>query len=163
MLPLLHLRQPPFQACAQINYGSGWCASQPERRYTDSGPQLAQLYQLLHSGQLHVRVLPHQSFGLEHGKAGVITTADGQQIAFMGSVNETRRGWEVNYELLWEDDAPEAVQWVQAEFDYLWNHPTAVPLPDFIIQDIQRLAHRVVIPSVAQWRQPAPPQSQPPP
>ncbi|NJL06110.1 MAG: DEAD/DEAH box helicase family protein [Chloroflexaceae bacterium] len=129
-----------------------WCASQPELRYTDSKPQLAQLYQLLHAGKLHVRVLPHQSFGLEHGKAGVITTAAGQQIAFMGSVNETRRGWDVNYELLWEDDTPEAVQWVQAEFDYLWAHPTAVPLPDFIIQDIQRLAHRVVIPSVAQWR-----------
>ena len=135
-----------------------WCTSQPEVRYAQSQPQLALLYDLLVRGKLSVRVLPHTSFGLEHGKAGVITTADGQQIAFMGSVNETRRGWDVNYELLWEDDAPEAVQWVQAEFDYLWQHPTAIPLPDFIINDIKRLSERVVIPSVAQWRNsPAPP------
>lgn len=134
-----------------------WCTSQPEVRYADSQPQLALLYDLLQRGKLQVRVLPHTSFGLEHGKAGVITTASGQQIAFMGSVNETRRGWDVNYELLWEDDAPEAVQWVQEEFDYLWNHLTAVPLPDFIIKDIKRLAEREVIPSVAQWRNsPAP-------
>ena len=35
----------------------------------------------------------------------------------MGSTNESRSAWQRNYEVLWEDCSPEAVQWVQEEFD----------------------------------------------
>ena len=56
---------------------------------------------------MEVRVLPDDAFGLIHGKAGVIRRADGSATAFLGSVNESASAWKVNYELLWEDDAPE--------------------------------------------------------
>jgi hypothetical protein len=56
-----------------------------------------------------VRLLPDEVFGLIHGKAGVITLADGAKTCFMGSANESRSAWQLNYELVWEDPSPEAV------------------------------------------------------
>jgi phosphatidylserine/phosphatidylglycerophosphate/cardiolipin synthase-like enzyme len=53
----------------------------------------------------------------------VIRRADGTATAFLGSVNESASAWRLNYELLWEDDAPDTVAWVQEEFDALWNDP----------------------------------------
>ena len=52
-----------------------------------------------------------------------------------------------DYELLWEDDPPETIAWVQAEFDALWNDPRAVDLSvcPFIVQDVQRIISRTVI------------------
>jgi superfamily II DNA or RNA helicase len=70
----------------------------------------------------------------------------------MGSVNETYRAWKLNYELVWEDEAPEAIAWVQEEFEALWHSPFAVPLADFVIEDVGRLAQRTVVPSVEVWR-----------
>ena len=32
----------------------------------------------------------------------------------------------MNYELLWEDDDPETIDWVQEEFDALWNDRHAI-------------------------------------
>jgi hypothetical protein len=71
----------------------------------------------------------------------------------MGSANETSNAWKLNYELVWEDDAPEAIQWVQEEFEALWQSPFAVPLAEFVIEDIGRLAQRTVIPQVEVWRE----------
>ena len=71
---------------------------------------------------------------------------------FMGSFNETYDAWKLHYELVWEDDTPEAVQWVQEEFDALWHSPFAVPLADFVVEDVGRLAQRMVVPSVEVWR-----------
>lgn len=62
-------------------------------RRSQGTPRFRRLYQLLRSGKLEVRVLPDQIFGLIHGKAGVITLADGQQTSFMGSANESRSAW----------------------------------------------------------------------
>lgn len=130
-----------------------WTTSDPVARFAAQQPQLQKLYELLRTGKLQVKVLPHSTFGLEHGKAGVITLADGTKTAFMGSANETLHGWKFNYELIWEDNSPEAIQWVQEEFDYLWNNPQAVPLADFVIEDIGRLSRREMIPSVEVWRE----------
>jgi len=94
---------------------------------------------------MQIKVLPNATFGLIHGKAGVITLADGRKTCFMGSANETSNAWKLNYELVWEDDAPEAIQWVQEEFEALWQSPFAVPLAEFVIEDIGRLAQRTVI------------------
>src|SRR5439155_3113535 len=94
-------------------------------------------------------------FGLIHGKAGVITLADGTKTAFLGSVNESRSAWTLNYELLWEDPSPDAVAWVQEEFDALWTHHAAVPLAEFILEDIDRLSRRKVIASVEEWAEEA--------
>lgn len=61
---------------------------------------------------MEIRVLPDEVFGLIHGKAGVITLGDGRRTAFLGSANESKTAFRLNYELVWEDDSPEAVAWV---------------------------------------------------
>src|SRR5215212_9222575 len=136
------------RAAAAVRHS--WCAAQPEKLLTGPGEATARrrferLYAFLARGKLEVRVLPDEVFGLIHGKAGVITLADGAQTCFIGSANESRRGWQVNYELVWEDTSPEGVAWVQREFDELWASPHAVPLAEAVILDIQRLARRQVI------------------
>jgi SNF2 family DNA or RNA helicase len=116
--------------------------------------RLQTLHQLLCTGKLEVRVLPDEEFGLMHGKAGVITLKDGSQTAFLGSANETKSGWKGNYEMLWEDDSAASVEWVQEEFDRLWNHRSAIPLSQAVGKDIDRLAHRKVVP-LNNWQQAA--------
>lgn len=129
-----------------------WCAADPEKRYGANPQRLEKLYNLLRSGRLEVKVIPNDVFGLIHGKAGVITLADGSKTSFLGSVNETYSAWKLNYELMWEDCSPEAVEWVQAEFDYFWYHPNASPLADFVVEDIKRIAHRKILGGVEDWR-----------
>jgi phosphatidylserine/phosphatidylglycerophosphate/cardiolipin synthase-like enzyme len=134
-----------------------WCDFQPERLAESGRDRFSRLYRFLVSGKLKIRVLPDRIFGLIHGKAGVITLADDRQLAFLGSVNESLTAWRLNYELLWEDDIPEAVAWVQEEFDALWDSPYAVDLAEFIVQDIERLSRREVLKSIEDWRrQPEP-------
>src|SRR5438132_10177036 len=130
-----------------------WCAAQPERfNSPQAKDRFARLYAFLRSGTMQIKVLPNAIFGLIHGKAGVITLTDGCKTCFMGSANETANAWELNCELVWEDDAPEAIQWVQEEFEALWQSPFAVPLAEFVIEDIGRLAQRTVIAQVEVWR-----------
>jgi Superfamily II DNA/RNA helicases, SNF2 family len=138
---------------AQAALRQEWCASEPEKLGEQSKARLKRLYEFLASGKLQVKVLPDCHFGLIHGKAGVITLADGRKTAFLGSVNESVSAWRLNYELVWEDDSEEAVNWVQAEFNALWGSPYAVPLAEFIVQDIERLSRRLVIDSVTAWRE----------
>jgi PLD-like domain len=134
-----------------------WCAAEPENYSEKAKPRFARLYQFLRSGKMQVKVLPREKFGLVHGKAGVVTLANGAKTSFMGSTNETYDAWKLHYELVWEDKSPEAIQWVQEEFDALWHHPLAVNLADFVIEDIGRLSHRSVFPSVEVWREEADP------
>lgn len=151
---------------AQMAVRRSWCGFEPEKLLENTGGEavrerFARLFKLLRSGKLQVRVLPDQTFGLIHGKAGVITTQDGSRTCFMGSANESKSAWRMNYELVWEDTSPDAVQWVQDEFDALWGSPAAVPLADFVIEDIARLSERRVIRKVGDWgkdetREPAP-------
>ena len=115
-------------------------------------PRFKRLYDFLRSGKLEVRVLPDDVFGLIHGKAGVVTLADGRRTAFLGSANESKRAFRLNYELVWEDDSAESVAWVQAEFDALWQSPFAVPLADFVVQDLDRLSRRELIGEIQRWR-----------
>lgn len=134
-----------------------WCAAAPEQLVQGVGAvparkRFQRLYHLLRSGKLIVRVLPDRIFGLIHGKAGVITLTDGSKTSFMGSANESRSAWQLNYELLWEDSSPAAIDWVQEEFDALWRSPHAVPLAEAIIEDIGRLAARQVFSRVEDWQ-----------
>ncbi len=130
-----------------------WCEGEPEKLPDAAHPRLQRLYEFLRSGKLQVKVLPDDVFGLVHGKAGVIRYADHPAICFLGSVNESRTAWTRNYELLWEDDSPESIQWVQEEFDALWHHPESVDLAccPFIVQDLKRIVERKVIP-IADWK-----------
>ncbi|WP_234744909.1 phospholipase D-like domain-containing anti-phage protein [Burkholderia sp. WTPI3] len=94
---------------------------------------------LLKHGQA-VRVAPDDICGFVHGKAGVITLADGRRLGFVGSMNETRSGWQRHYEILWEDESPEGVAWIEEEFDFLWN--AAKPLPQAVIREVHRRGYR---------------------
>lgn len=94
---------------------------------------------LLKHGQA-VRVAPDDVCGFVHGKAGVITLADDRRLGFIGSMNETRSGWQRHYEILWEDESPEGVAWIEEEFDFLWN--AAKPLPRAVIREVHRRSYR---------------------
>jgi len=87
-----------------------------------------------------IRVAPDSVCGFVHGKAGVIQRADGRKVGFIGSMNETRSGWQHHYEILWEDDSPEGIAWIEAEFDYLWN--AAKPLPEAVCKEVRRRSLR---------------------
>ena len=130
-----------------------WCDSLPELLGEGAKPRFKRLYDLLRSGKMEIRVLPNEVFGLIHGKAGIITLANGQQTSFLGSANESGTAFRLNYELIWEDDSPEAIAWVNEEFDALWSSPFAVPLPDFVVADLDRLSRRESIRNVKRWRE----------
>jgi len=134
-------------AAAQAALRRSWCQGKPESAPPHALPRYRALYEALTSGKLEVRVLPDEAFGLIHGKAGVIRYENGSATAFLGSVNESASAWKMNYELLWEDDSPETIEWVQEEFDALWNDTRAVDLAccPFIAQDVQRIIARRVI------------------
>ncbi len=140
-------------AAAQAALRRSWCAGLPEAAPPVAIPRYQALYEALTAGKMVVRVLPDSAFGLVHGKAGVIRYADGSAISFLGSVNESASAWKINYELLWEDDAPESVAWVQEEFDALWNDPRAMDLAccPFIAQDLKRIISRRVI-EPSEWQ-----------
>lgn len=100
------------------------------------------LHELLISGRVEIRVVPKDRVFI-HGKAGVVESADGSKTCFLGSINETKNAFAHNYEILWEDPSTLGVQWVEEEFDALWQD--SYPLPDAIIEEIKRVAERVEI------------------
>ena len=132
------------------NQKQEWCDFKPEELPPDQD-RFRRLYDFLKTGKLEVRVLPKKRFGLAHGKAGIITMKDGSQTTFLGSVNESVNGWLQNYELVWEDDSREACEWVQEEFDALWNDDYAKPLSDLVLKDIERLSTRKQFATVEDW------------
>lgn len=97
-----------------------------------------------------IRLVPDAEFGFVHGKGGVIE-GDWGSTSFMGSANDSARAWTKNYELVWEDDNPDSVAWLQEEFDALWAK--AFPLSEFIVKQIGRLARRTVIEHVGPWKE----------
>lgn len=101
------------------------------------------LYQLLTRGNLEIRVVPSSRCGFVHGKAGIIEQRDGRKVAFIGSLNESRQGWGEHYEILWADESEAGVQWVEEEFQYLWEQ--SVPLPQAVIDEAKRCAQRVEV------------------
>jgi superfamily II DNA or RNA helicase len=139
---------------ANMKMKQEWCEFLPEERYANepSAGRLKKLYQLLSSGKLEIKVIPDEIYGLMHGKAGIITYLDGRKTSFLGSMNETKSAFTVNYEMLWEDDDQEAFDWIQEEFDFFWNSRYAVQLCDFVISDIDRISKRVVMP-LTDWRE----------
>jgi phosphatidylserine/phosphatidylglycerophosphate/cardiolipin synthase-like enzyme len=83
-----------------------------------------------------IRLVPDSEFGFVHGKGGIIAgpgVAQGKT-SFIGSANDSARAWTKNYELVWEDDTPESVAWVQEEFDALWDK--GFPLSEFIVTKV---------------------------
>lgn len=58
---------------AQQALRKSWCAGEPEKLGTGSKDRFSRLFDLLANGKMEVRVLPDKTFGLIHGKAGVIS------------------------------------------------------------------------------------------
>lgn len=117
-----------------------------------SSPQvrerLKRFCELIVSGKLEVRLVGSDKFGLIHGKGGVITKSDGSKTAFVGSANETRRGWAQNYEIVWEDESNDAVEWMEREFETL--HRYSRPLPDWVVKEAKRMGESIVL-TVDDW------------
>ncbi|WP_273070518.1 phospholipase D-like domain-containing anti-phage protein [Marinobacter sp.] len=103
-----------------------------------------------------IKVAPSSNCGFVHGKAGIIDLADGRKIGFIGSMNETSSGWRHHYEILWADESPEGVAWIEAEFDYLWRNSAF--LPDAVTNEIRRRTkrHEVSLPEIEKPEQVAP-------
>jgi len=137
----LDIREVETAQLAQNAMRKEWCGFKPED-IGSSSKRFKKLYELLKNGKMQVKVIPNAKFGLIHGKAGIITIKDGTKTSFMGSANETYSGWKMNYEILWEDDSQESIDWVQEEFDELWEDVTAVNLSNFIIEDIGRISNK---------------------
>ena len=106
-------------------------------------PRYQWLYQFLNTHPDAIRVAPDDICGFVHGKAGVIELRDGRRLGFIGSMNETRAGWQEHYEIVWADTSAAGVDWIQAEFDALWAR--AVALPRVIVQEVGRRARRLEI------------------
>ncbi len=106
-------------------------------------PRYQRLYDFLKSGKVEVRVVSAVDAPFLHGKAGIIEQRDGSASAFIGSLNETREGWNEHYEIVWEDRSEEGVAWVEAEFRHLWDR--SVPLPNAIVEEIGRCARKVEV------------------
>lgn len=137
---------------AQAGMLQEWKRWLPQDITPEMQENLRHLYELLSSGRLKVKVLPNHSHGLLHGKAGVIHYPDGQRLSFVGSANETLSGWQRNYEIVWADRSTDGCDWVQAEFDALWNHADAHPLAEAVIKEIKRVSLRTVISDIDIWR-----------
>ncbi len=97
-----------------------------------------------------IRIVPDSEFGFVHGKGGVIEGTQGST-SFIGSANDSSRAWTRNYELVWEDDDPASVAWVQQEFDALWEK--GFPLSEFIVKQIGRLSQRTVLEHIGAWQE----------
>ncbi|MBK5939332.1 hypothetical protein CCR96_08700 [Halochromatium roseum] len=136
-----------------------WNAGQFTHLIEVHGEPAQQRLKVLHnlltaSGQegrlFEIRLVPDAEFGFVHGKGGVIEGSWGKT-AFIGSANDSARAWTKNYELVWEDDDPASVAWLQEEFDALWKK--AFPLSEFIVKQIGRLSERTVIEHVGPWKE----------
>ncbi|MGD9974655.1 MAG: SNF2-related protein, partial [Desulfatirhabdiaceae bacterium] len=119
-----------------------WNEAIPEVEALLHQDRYRRLHDLLTSGRVEIRVVPKEQIFI-HGKAGVIKARDGSKTCFLGSVNESKRAFSQNYEILWEDPSPEGIAWVEEEFQALWK--TAYPLPQAIIEEIQRVGSRIEI------------------
>jgi len=109
--------------------------------------RLATLAWMVATGALEIRaVLPKGPDGLPlpaseahdyfHPKVGVFTDAQGDQIAFSGSVNESVTGWQHNYEQFmvfrsWTEEGQLYVAEAAGRFERLWSHrePDWISLP----------------------------------
>jgi superfamily II DNA or RNA helicase len=148
----LDLRDVETAKAASLAMGREWRSHSEDKLSEASKHRLGRLYDFLASGKIEIRVLPNEVFGLLHGKAGVIETSDGSKTCFLGSINESISAWRLNYELLWEDDDPKAVSWVEEEFEALWNHPKAQPLANAVIDDVKRLSERELV-TITEWKE----------
>lgn len=114
--------------------------------------RLAALAWMIHEGTLEARVvLPRGPDGQPlpssvardyyHPKSGVFTDAEGNQVAFSGSINESEQAWKHNYEQFmvyrsWEPAQRPYLRQVMRAFEDLWRGEMgdwiALPVPEAV-------------------------------
>ena len=119
-----------------------WNEATPEVEALLHRERYRRLHDLLTSGRVEIRVVPKDRVFI-HGKGWRDRAGRRTMTCFLGSINETKSAFAKNYEILWEDQSPEGVAWVEEEFAALWAD--AYPLPEAIIEEIERVAKRVEI------------------
>ncbi len=122
--------------------------------------RLAALAWMVAAGSLDIRVvLPKGTDGLPvpapesheyfHPKVGVFTDAQGNQVAFSGSINESETAWQHNYEQFfvfraWTEEGRLYVAEAAGRFERLWaqREPDwiALPIPEAARQKLLRYA-----------------------
>lgn len=85
-----------------------------------------------------------------HTKGGLFTDAEGNQVTFIGSINESARGWQGNHEMFqvtcsWDGEkGGTAARNFQAYFNEMWEgrdpHWLAIDLPLAVKQELIKLA-----------------------
>lgn len=139
---------------ANLSMQEEWTSNLPPGVSPGMRQRLKRLYQFLKEGRLKIKVIPDEVFGLIHGKAGVITRSSGEKIGLFGSVNESRRAWKENYELLYLDESPEGIAWIEEEFETLWSNASAsFELAPSVVDEIGRLSNRVVVHTIPEWKE----------
>lgn len=110
--------------------------------------RLAMLAWLAKHGYLEIRVgVMRSGGGILHAKFGVFTDAEGNQLVFRGSSNETAQGLVQNYEQLelstsWDD--PQGCDYYTKLFEQLWRdeneYVCTLPLPEAVRMELLRYA-----------------------
>ena len=136
--------------------------------------RLEALAWLVGSGQMEIKVvLPTDKNGTPlpatqtdsyyHPKEGLFTDAEGNQVGFSGSVNESATALEDNYESFmvfrsWDTSQPFLGQ-IQIKFDKLWNGKEkdwiALPIPEAV--KLELLKYRTDMPPTREVGEPEPP------
>jgi len=91
--------------------------------------RLALIAQMMEEGRLQLKIgepRNNSDSGIFHPKLGIATDADGNQISFEGSINETYNAWYRNYERFkvhrsWDEVENEYVKEDVKTFERLWN------------------------------------------
>lgn len=131
--------------------------------------RLAALAWLVAAGSLDMRVvLPKDADGLPrpgseaqeyfHAKSGVFTDAQGDQVAFSGSINESVTAWQHNYEQFmvfrsWTEEGRLYIAELAGRFERLWDQRE----PDWLVVPIPEAARHKLLryaPSAAPRRDP---------
>ncbi len=94
--------------------------------------RLACLAWLLSQGILHIKLAVHQDLrkqGIYHEKLGIFTDAEGNQVAFTGSANESASALQDNFECIdvfrsWMLGDAQRIAEKQADFQRLWDNQT---------------------------------------
>ncbi|MCR4566936.1 MAG: DEAD/DEAH box helicase family protein [Pseudobutyrivibrio sp.] len=104
--------------------------------------RLALLTMLIEDERLQIKIATVGSYGMYHEKIGIFSDAQGNEIAFSGSMNETYTAMNINYESIdvfcsWKDiNEYERVRKKKEAFDLLWdNKDSEVDVQEFVNVD----------------------------
>ena len=103
---------------------------------------------LVKEGRLEIKVaIPRLDGGIFHQKVGIFTDGQGDSIAFMGSLNESRLGWLLNDESLTVFNSWDSWPYLEplvSDFERLWRNQAdssmVIPIPEALRQNLIEFA-----------------------